>query len=99
MAELGLNFYRSIKSMKARSLGSLQSFLSLVTLAKSPWIYLSELKYVRAIDPCICSRNLMALFFGSFSESGTESWQPQRKNLNLLMLFDDAFSGNSCSME
>lgn len=85
--------------MKARSLGSLQSFLSLVTLAKSPWIYLSELKYVRAVDPCICSCNLMVLFSGSFSESGTENWQLQRKNPNLLMLCDDAFSGNLCSME
>lgn len=70
VAELGLNFYWSIKSMKARSLGSLQSFLSLATLAKSPWIYLSELKYVTGIDTCICSYSLMVLFLVSFQRMG-----------------------------
>lgn len=70
VAELGLNPYWSIKSMKARFLGSLQSFLSLATLVKSPWIYLSELKYLTAIDPCICSHNLMVLDLVSFQRMG-----------------------------
>lgn len=36
--------------------------------------------------------------FYSFAENGTENWL-QRKIPNSLMPFDDAFSGDLCSME